>query len=63
MEQVLERHTPVESVNEGRRPAYEEVAELAYSHWEARGGDEGSPEDSDWFWAERELKAARDRAL
>jgi hypothetical protein len=33
----------------------EEVARLAYSYWEARGRDGGSPEE-DWFKAENELK-------
>ena len=32
----------------------EAVARLAYSYWEARGGEGGSPED-DWFRAEHEL--------
>jgi hypothetical protein len=36
-------------------PTYEEIAELAYSYWEARGGMGGSPWE-DWFRAERELK-------
>jgi hypothetical protein len=39
------------------QPSYDEIAELAYSYWEARGGDGESPEDGDWFRAERELKA------
>lgn len=34
----------------------EEVRELAYSHWEARGCPEGSPEE-DWFQAEQDLNA------
>jgi len=36
-------------------PTYEEIAELAYSYWESRGGQGGSPWE-DWFRAERELK-------
>jgi hypothetical protein len=36
-------------------PTQEEIAELAYSYWEARGGMGGSPWE-DWFRAERELK-------
>jgi len=32
----------------------EEIARLAYSYWEARGGQGGSPEE-DWRRAEREL--------
>ena len=35
---------------------HEEIARLAYSHWEARGCPYGSPE-ADWFRAERELQA------
>jgi hypothetical protein len=33
-----------------------EIARLAHSYWEARGGIDGSPEE-DWFRAEQELKA------
>jgi hypothetical protein len=39
--------------------AYEEIARLAYSYWEARGNDADSPDDGDWFWAERELRSRR----
>lgn len=35
---------------------YEELCRLAYSHWQARGCPEGSPED-DWFQAEHELSS------
>jgi hypothetical protein len=35
-------------------PTHEEIAELAYSYWEARGGHGGSPWE-DWLRAEREL--------
>jgi hypothetical protein len=38
-------------------PSEQEVAELAYSYWEARGREEGSPWE-DWFRAERELRKA-----
>lgn len=37
-------------------PTREDVAELAYSYWEARGGTGGSPWE-DWFRAEQELKS------
>lgn len=37
-------------------PSREEIAQLAYSYWEARGGQGGSPEE-DWVRAERELGA------
>jgi hypothetical protein len=33
----------------------EEIARLAYSYWEARGGLGGSPED-DWCRAEQEIQ-------
>ncbi len=36
----------------------EEIARLAYSFWEARGYQGGSPED-DWLRAEGELRSAR----
>jgi hypothetical protein len=36
----------------------EEIARLAYSFYEARNGDGGSPED-DWFRAESELQNRR----
>jgi hypothetical protein len=35
-------------------PAWEEIAGLAYSFWEARGYQGGSPEE-DWFRAVQEL--------
>jgi hypothetical protein len=34
---------------------YEEIAALAYSYWEARGYQGGSPEE-DWHRAEQELR-------
>jgi len=34
---------------------HEEIARLAYSHWEARGCPIGSPEE-DWYRAENELR-------
>ena len=37
-------------------PTHMDVAELAYSYWEARGRTGGSPWE-DWFRAEQELKA------
>ena len=37
-------------------PTREDIAELAYSYWEARGRMGGSPWE-DWFRAERELKS------
>jgi hypothetical protein len=35
-------------------PSREEIARLAYSYWEARGRQHGSPQE-DWYRAEREL--------
>ena len=35
--------------------AESEIAELAYSYWEARGSQGGSPEE-DWFRAVEELR-------
>jgi len=37
-------------------PSREEIAALAYSFWEARGHQGGSPEE-DWLRAEEELRA------
>jgi hypothetical protein len=41
-----------------RTPAFEEIARLAYSYWEARGYLGGSPEE-DWLRAETELRSAQ----
>ena len=38
--------------------SHAEIAILAYSFWEARDGQGGSPEE-DWLRAEQELKARR----
>jgi Protein of unknown function (DUF2934) len=35
-------------------PTHEAIANLAYTYWESRGGQGGSPWD-DWFRAEQEL--------
>jgi hypothetical protein len=35
---------------------HEEVCQLAFSYWQARGCPKGSPED-DWFRAEHELSS------
>ena len=37
-------------------PSYQEIAALAYSYWEARGCQGGSPEE-DWLRAEQALLA------
>src|SRR5690348_53317 len=36
-------------------PTYEQIAQLAYLYWEARGCQGGSPEE-DWLRAETELR-------
>ena len=36
------------------QPSHDEIARLAYSYWEARGGPHGSALD-DWLRAERDL--------
>jgi hypothetical protein len=39
-------------------PSQEQIARLAYSYWEARGCQGGSPQE-DWLRAEQELAAHR----
>jgi hypothetical protein len=39
---------------------HDEIARIAYSYWEARGGRGGSEED-DWYRAEREWDARNGR--
>jgi hypothetical protein len=41
---------------EDESPLHAQIAVLAYSYWEARGCQGGSP-DEDWFRAERELRS------
>ena len=36
-------------------PSFDEIAQLAYSYWEARGYQGGSPEE-DWLRAEQQLR-------
>ena len=43
-------------------PGYEEVAQLAYLYWEARGCQGGSPEE-DWLRAETELRSRAQAAI
>ncbi len=45
----------MEADDEMSAPPQEQIAELAYSYWEARGYEGGSPWE-DWFRAEQELK-------
>ena len=44
-----------ESASFSTHPTHDEIARLAYSYWEARGGRGGSPEE-DWLRAEAELR-------
>ena len=39
-------------------PSHHDIALLAYSYWESRGRQGGSPDD-DWYRAEAELKRLR----
>ncbi len=39
-------------------PTHDEIAVLAYSYWEARGFEGGTPEE-DWLRAEQELLSGR----
>ena len=52
---AVEKGSPVSG---GSALDSEEIARLAYSYWEARGCQGGSPED-DWLRAERELQSQR----
>jgi len=47
---------PDADTREWRPPTHEEIARLAYSYWEVRGRQGGSPLE-DWLRAERELKS------
>ena len=50
--EILSPATPVASSYAA--PAYQDIARLAYTYWEARGCQGGSPEQ-DWLRAEQEL--------
>jgi hypothetical protein len=45
-----------EDPNPTSEPDSGEIARLAFSYWEGRGGQGGSPEE-DWFRARQELRA------
>ena len=45
----------LQAADEVSAPTHGEIAELAYSYWEARGRASGSAWE-DWFRAERELR-------
>jgi len=44
----------------GSEPSQEEIAALAFSYWEARGCQGGSPEE-DWLRAEQQLRSGLSR--
>ena len=48
--------TAAEAVAAVYEPTWEQIAQLAYSYWEARGCQGGCPEE-DWTRAEQELRA------
>jgi hypothetical protein len=45
-------------MNPVERPEHEQIAQLAYILWQARGCPEGSP-DEDWLRAEQDLTTLR----
>lgn len=47
-----------ESVSANRELPHDEIAQVAYALWEARGRGDGSAEQ-DWFEAERQLQEPR----
>jgi hypothetical protein len=49
----------IQADDEISAPSDSQIAELAYSYWEARGGEGGSAWE-DWFRAEQELKRNRE---
>ncbi len=55
----ISRFEDMEATDEMSAPTREEISELAYSYWEARGGRGGSPWE-DWFRAEQELLRRRE---
>ena len=48
--------TPVAAASSVKNISTGDIATLAFSYWEARGYQGGSPED-DWFRAENELRS------
>jgi hypothetical protein len=51
---VIAASAPIEDIRSSAAPTREEVAALAYSYWETRGCQGGSPEE-DWLRAEQEI--------
>lgn len=48
----------LDSTSEAPVSEHDEIARLAYLYYEARGGEDGSPED-DWLRAEAEFRSRR----
>jgi len=48
--------TPVAAASTAQTVTSDDIATLAFSYWEARGYQGGTPED-DWFRAEGELRS------
>ncbi|HEX6546298.1 MAG TPA: DUF2934 domain-containing protein [Bryobacteraceae bacterium] len=46
------------SASLSNQASHHQIAQLAYSYWESRGFQGGSPEE-DWFRAEGELRTSR----
>jgi Protein of unknown function (DUF2934) len=55
----IESYEELRASDEIAAPTHEEIADLAYRYWEARGGHGGSPWE-DWFRAEEELLRRRE---
>jgi hypothetical protein len=57
---VNHKHTIKKTLEPVAAPArtigQEQIARLAYSYWESRGSQGGSPQE-DWFQAEQELRS------
>jgi hypothetical protein len=51
----VDRQTGLRMKSAPAPPTHREIAALAYSYWEARGRQGGSPTE-DWLRAERELR-------
>jgi hypothetical protein len=52
---AIEPAAPQGAAGKAPEPSYEDIANLAYSYWEARGCQGGSS-DEDWLRAEQELR-------
>jgi hypothetical protein len=60
--QATDPTAPVPAALTDTTPTFEEIAHLAYSYWEARGYQGGSPEE-DWLRAERHLRSVAATAV